>query len=458
MEDRTYYPLTPSQLSIFLSRKYSVHKSIINIPTSLIIKEEMDTDLLEEAVRKGIERWDSFAIRILKEKPAPKQYFSENREAETIERLDFTGKTREDMERTFLRLASKKLEIFNAPMARFFILTTPEGYGGIFSVINHLIMDSWAISMFYKDCIEIYYAMKNNTSFPKDVKPYEDMLKKEIMYKQTDQYQRALDYWTKEFTKEEPMFTHINGSEVIEKFRKKKGDETLRYSGSFYLRSTSGHDLYWIDKEDIDKMSEFLKEYKFPSLQVLFHMGLRTYLAKVNSQENDVCYYNIVARRGTLEEKSTGGTRVHFMHYRTIMPPETTFYDGCKILYDKQNELYRHADFSPMEMFEIEHSMTPSKPGFSYRSASLTFQPVPMSVGDGPEIETRWYTNGAVAQPFYLTVMDGDGTGGLKCYYEYMSNVITKDRVEDVHRYMTKVMLEGTRNPQITLQQLYDLY
>lgn len=457
MEDRTYYPLTPSQMSIFLSRKYSMHKSIVNIPTSLIIREEMDMDLLEEAVRRGIERWDSFGLRILKEKPQPKQYFGE-RAAESIERLDFTGKTREEMERAFLKLGQKKLEIYNGPMSRFYILKTPEGYGGIFSIINHLIMDSWAISMFYKDCMEIYYALKNGTPFPKDVKPYEEVLKKEIAYRETEQYQKALDYWKKEFSREEPMFTHINGTEVLEKFRKKKGDDTLRYASTFYLRSTSGHELYWISREDIEIMNEFLKEYRFPSLQVLFQMGLRTYLAKVNNHEKDVCYYNIVARRGTLEEKNTGGTRVHFVHFRTIMPPETTFQEGCRMLYDKQNELYRHADFSPMEMFDIEHAMCPPNPGHSYRSVSLTYQPVSMSVGDGPAIETRWYSNGAVAQPFYLTVMDGDGTGGLKCYYEYMSNVIQPERVADVHRYMTKVMVEGAKNPDITLKELYDLY
>ena len=268
-------------------------------------------------------------------------------------------------------------------MSRFYIVKTPEGHGGIFSIINHLIMDSWAISMFYKDCVEIYYALKSGAPFPRDVKPYEEVLKKEIAYRETDQYQKALDYWKKEFSRPEPMFTHINGTEVLEKFRKKKGDETLRYASTFYLRSTAGHDLYWISREDIDALSEFLKASRFPSLQVLFQMGLRTYLAKVNNHEEDVCYYNVVARRGTLEEKSTGGTRVHFVHFRTIMPPDTTFQEGCRMLYDKQNELYRHADFSPMEMFEIEHALCPPNPGHSYRSATLTFQPVPMSVGEG---------------------------------------------------------------------------
>lgn len=456
MEERTYYPLTPSQQSIFLSRKYSMHKSIVNIPTSLVVKEALDLDVLEDAVRKGIKRWDSFGIRLVKDKE-PKQYFT-TREAECIERLNFTGKSRDTMEKTFLKLGSRKLEIYDAPMARFFIVRTPEGYGGIFSVINHLIMDSWAISMFYKDCMEIYYAMKNGTSMPKDVRPYEEVLKKEVMYRQTEQYQKSLEYWKREFSCGEPIFTHINGSEVLEKYRKKKGNEHARYAGAFYLRSTSGHDLHWIHKEDIEKMNRFLEENRFPSLQVMFQMGLRTYLAKVNSHEEDVSTYNVVARRGTLEEKMTGGTRVHFAHFRTIMPKETKFIDGCRMLFDKQNELYRHADFSPMEMFDLEKSLLPCKPGQSYRSASMTFQPVPMSVGNGPEIESRWYSNGAVSQPFYLTIMDGDGTGGLKCYYEYMSNVIPKERIKDVHRYMTKVMLEGAKNPDITLEELYKMY
>ncbi len=457
MEDRTYYPITPSQYTIFLSRKYSMHKSIINIPTSLIIKEEMDTDILEEALRQAIKRWDSFGIRLVKDKESPKQYFTDP-EVESIERLDFTRKTREAMERTFTKLGSKKLEIYESPMARFYILRTPEGYGGIFSVINHLIMDSWAISMFYKDAIEIYYALKKGTPFPKDVVPYETVLKKEVMYRQSPQHQKSLEYWQNEFSKDEPMFTHINGSEVIEKFRKKKGNEHARFAGSFYLRSTSGHDLHWITKEEIEILSRFLEEYKFPSLQVLFQMGLRTYLAKVNSHEEDVSMHNIVARRGTIEEKSTGGTRAHVVAFRTIMPPETTFEEGCRMLFDKQNELYRHADFSPMEMFKVEKSLLPASQAQSYRACSLTFQPVPMKVENGPEIETRWYSNGAVAQPFYLTVMDGDGTGGLKCYYEYMSNVISEDRIKDVHRYMTKVMTEGAKNPELTLEQFYQMY
>ncbi|HBT19489.1 MAG TPA: hypothetical protein DEA52_05475 [Clostridiaceae bacterium] len=87
----------------------------------------------------------------------------------------------------------------------------------------------------------------------------------------------------------------------------------------------------------------------------------------------------------------------------------------------------------------------------------MTYQPVSMHIHGGPEIETRWYSNGAVSQPLYLTIMDGDGQGGLKVYYEYMSNVITSEKIKDIHRCMLLFMTEGAKNPQITLRELFDL-
>src|SRR5690554_6280601 len=111
MDDRIYYPLTPSQQAIFLQRKYAIHKSVINVPTSIILKEALDPDRLEEALKQAVARWDSFGIRIVKDKELPKQYFNAP-SVESIERLDFTRKSRQDMERTFSKLATKKLEIY----------------------------------------------------------------------------------------------------------------------------------------------------------------------------------------------------------------------------------------------------------------------------------------------------------------------------------------------------------
>ncbi len=457
MEGRMYYPLTPSQQSLFFSRKYSIHKSIINVPTSMIIHEALNMDVLEEATGEAIRRWDSFGIRLIKEGGLAKQFFGE-REVESIKRLDFSHKTREEMESSFKKLGGKKLEVYNKPMARIYLIITPEGYGGIFSVISHLIMDSWAISSFYKDLMAIYYHKMDVGNYPKDVVPYEDVLRNEIAYKETPAYEKSKAYWRQDFSKGEPIYTHVNGPSVIQQYRSKKGNENKRVSNGFFLRTTAGHDLYWVNKEDVDKFTEFLKTYHLPSMQVLFQMALRTYLAKVNDHEKDIDTFNVVARRGTLQEKKTGGTRVHFMAFRTIMEEDITFIEACQQLLSKQNELYRHADFDPLEMLHMEKAMHGVKDTEGYHSVAMTFQPVAMQIREGVEIESRWYSNGAVSQMLYITIMDGDGTGQLKCYYEYMSNYIPEEKIRNLHDSMVQIMLKGCENPDITLKELFEVF
>ncbi len=457
MEQKKYYPLTPSQLAVFYSRKYAVKKSVINIPTSLIIHEKLDMDILEDATEEAIRRWDSFGIRLIKDESTAKQYFGE-REVESVKRLDFSHKTREEMEDTFKKLGSKKLEIYNKPMARIFLITTPEGYGGIFTIISHLIMDSWAISSFYRDLMEIYLSKMGQGEYPKDVVPFEEIVQNEIDYKDSPAYEKAKVYWQGEFSKDEPIYTHINGDKLLQEYRHKRGNENSRALNSFFLRTTAGHDLHWIKKEDVDRFTEFLKANQLPSMQVLFQMGLHTYLAKMNDCGNDVETSNVVARRGTLREKRTGGTRVHFVFLRTVMKDDITFLEACKTLFDKQNELYRHADFNSLAMIHMEKAMYKVKDTETYHSLAMTFQPLPMKLRDDLKMESNWYSNGAAAQMLYITIMDGDGTGGLKCYYEYMSNIITADKIKEFHDSMVKIMLKGCNNPEITLKELFEVF
>ncbi len=185
-------------------------------------------------------------------------------------------------------------------------------------------------------------------------------------------------------------------------------------------------------------------------------MAYRTFLAKVNSRETDVSTFNVVARRGTLLEKKTGGTRVHFYNFRTIMDEDTTFIQGCQQLLNKQNELYRHADFDPLEMLEMEKKAYGIKQTEWYQGLNMTFQPVPMMIKENLKIESRWYSNGAVSSMLYITIMDGDGSGGLKCYYQYKSNHISAEKIKELHESCVKIMVKGCENPEITLGELFE--
>lgn len=65
-----------------------------------------------------------------------------------------------------------------------------------------------------------------------------------------------------------------------------------------------------------------------------------------------------------------------------------------------------------------------------------------------------WYGNGASGLAVYLTVMDGDDTGGLKFYYEYQTHAVTMETINKLHSYMMKMLEAGVSNDEITVGEL----
>lgn len=456
MESRTYFPITPSQRSMYLARQFSFHKQVMNVPTSVFVDHLLDMALLRQAVEDAIQRWDAFGVRLTRQDKEVRQYFTDRRVL-SLEIIDFSQKSPAAMEAFFVKMSAKPMKLYDSPLARIYLVKAPDGGSGIYSCISHLIMDSWAISMFYKDILEIYFARRNNAAMPKPVRSYESCLQKEIAYAASDRHTQDHEFWRQETEEQsEPIYTSVNGSVMLEKVRKRKKNPNFRAGNGFFLRTTASHYVQLIDKPLVDAMKDFCVANKFPTMQVLFLMAVRTYLAKMNNRERDVTFYNVVARRGTLEEKQSGGTRVHFLFYRTIMDEDITCLEACNQMLAKQNTIYRHADISPFEFLEMIKKRWHLSSSEGYSGLSVTFQPVPMVV-EGMKVTTRWHSTGAASNSLYLTVMDGDGTGALRCYYEYLDKVIAEATVVNMHRYIVRIIQAGVADPTIKLKDLLDL-
>ncbi len=116
------------------------------------------------------------------------------------------------MNKALHKMAKKKVSIFGEQMSRIYFLRAYDGRCGLFFVVSHFIMDSWAISTFYKDVFEVYEAMKSSVPLPQPLYSYEKLLKEELRYTATAQYRKDLAYWESELDKSEPIYTHVNGS------------------------------------------------------------------------------------------------------------------------------------------------------------------------------------------------------------------------------------------------------
>lgn len=458
MEERTYYPLSPAQLLNFMSWKYTFHKQIMNIPTSFLIEQQLDLAVLRKAVEEAVQRNDSFGIRIIKDGKESKQYFAD-RKLLLLETKDFTGKKVEEMNDFCYRIGVKKIPLYEQPLAKIYIIRSPEGFCGIYSCICHLMMDTWAISMFYKDIIAIYHALADNAPMPAPIRSCESVIRKEMEYRASPQYEKGLEFWRQEVKGDGtlPTFTHVNGQGMLESYRKLIRKPDHPFARTFFMRTTARHEVFSVDKKDVDRMKNHCLENNIPTMQLLFFLGLRTYLSRVNNRAKDVSITDVVARRGTLEEKLSGGTRPQGLVCRTYMEEDTTFAAALDFLMQKHNTLYRHADTFMMDVFDIIYSTYGMKSYEGYSTTLFTFQPIPLDFGSEVKSHSEWYCNGAAASSLYIMVMDGEEEGSLRCYYEYMDKIIDVATLRTCHTYMLNVIRAGIANPSITLKELMEI-
>lgn len=453
--EKKYYDLSAAQKILFFSQKYTIHKQVNNVCTSILIDEELDFDILKKAIQKAYERNDSLRIRLIKLNKEIKQYFAEY-EDPIINYLDFRGKTKEEMEKKLYKIASKPVTIFGKPMSKVYMLHSYDGKCGIYFAVSHMILDSWGITTFFKDVLAIYEALSKDINMPKPLYSYEELLKDELNYKNTEGYKKDREFWEKTLDTSEPIFTDVNGSSTLEKYRKKKKNPNLRYAQVFTLFTKANNVMLPVPKELVSSMETFCEANKLP-MQALVLLAYSNYFSKVNNGELDFDIHTVVARRGTLKEKISGGSRVHFMPLRIIYEEKTTFKEACEIISEKQTKIYRHASIDPLEVMGIWKKIFNVPQIGTYLSTSLTFQPVKLVSPSGVQIETKWYGNGAAANPLYLTVMDGDGSGSLKFYYEYQTHCINSDTIQKLHSHMLKVFEAGVSNQDITIGELLNI-
>jgi hypothetical protein len=214
-----------------------------------------------------------------------------------------------------------------------------------------------------------------------------------------------------------------------------------------------------VDRADVELFEEFLREQRVASLQVLFQFALRMYMAKVNGRTDDVMVGVNVSRRATTEEKLSGGSRAQHLRLRTVLPPETTFLEALRALALKQRTAFRHVDYSSVETQFMPHrffAAQGSRPGTNYYDTHMSFQP-PVLAPHGFEVSTWWYCCGAASFPCYLNVMDDDGSGGLRCYWERNVTHVPVETIDRCQDFMVRAMRAGVERPSITLGEIMDL-
>lgn len=456
------YPLTAAQRLHYYTIKYCPFHQVLCIGTGLYVQQDIDFNVLREAIYEAYRRFDSMRLRFIHDKETDTVYqYVVPFEERQIEYYDFSQWNEEDAHNEMRKWTTVPFERYNSPMNKVVMIKLPNGYNGIYLKVDHMTMDSSSIIGFDRDVLEIYCAKKYGTPMPKEMMPYLQAVEKDLAYEDNSAaMKKDEEFWKGEIEASEPMYTDFTGMGRLLTQRRESGNPDLRSAVITSNSLDASISVYQLEAEPSERLLNFCAENGVPMASLLI-MGLRTVLSKFNDDEKDVSVKSCVARRGTLLEKRSGGTRIHFFPLRTIIEPETKFIDALKIIQGEQNKLFRHANYDP-----IAHTMNRSRyhklaPGASYESINLTYQPLTLKQknADLPDINYKsfWYSNGVAASPLYLTVMHRTEDNGLNFNFEYKKDVVTDHEMEYLYYYLCRVLFRGIEDKERTVGEILEM-
>ena len=455
------YPLTVAQKFHFYYLDYCPKKEVVNVGTSLTIEYELDVDVLRQSIYQAYERCEAMRLRFAYDKKEKQWYqYVVEKEDREIEYVDFSGKTMEEAEAIMTEWTRTPFEREDSPMNRVVIIKTPDGCQGTYLLGDHLTLDAQSLIGFMRDVIEIYCStVFEGVEYPAPMRSYIEQVEKDLAYEAGSKaQQRDREYFYKLIEESEPIYNGIDGPAALE--RERETNPKARAAQFISRNVDSALDIFHLEEEPTQRLMKFCEDQHI-SLQCLLLMGIRTYLQKMNGND-DVSINVAYARRATLAEKKSGGTRIHSFPFRTIISEDKTFLEGIHIIRDGQNETFRHTNFDPVEYLAYRRKVYPVEPGRTYEPMSLTYQPMSLrdkgltKIGD-IKYKTKWYPNGATTQAMYLTVMHRSDDNGLDFNFEHQTAAITREKLEYFYYYLCRIMFKGIENPDLTIGDIIKL-
>ena len=456
------YPLTAAQKFHLFYMNFCPKKEVLNIGTSLTIESEIDWEVLKQSIYKAYERCESMRLRFAQDKEGNWYQYVVDKEERDIEFVDFSDKTMEEAEQTMKDWTQVPFKLQDVPVNRVVMIKMPDGFNGIYFLANHLTMDAQSLICFLKDVIEIYCNAKfEGVAYPSDMASYIEQLQKDLAYEAGSKArERDTQYFHKLIEDSEPIYDGLGGRGQLEAERERSGNPEARAAVNVSDSVDSALDIFHLEEEPTSRLMKFCEKYHV-SLSCLLIMGLRTYFQKMNGND-DVSINTAIARRATLKEKKSGGTRIHSFPFRTVISEDKTFLEGIYMIRDQQNEMFRHANFDPVEYFAYRSKLYPHQGGQTYEPMSLTYQPMTLKEKGLEQLgniryKTKWYPNGATTQAMYLTVMHRPDDNGLDFNFEHQVKAVSREKLEFMYYYLCKIMFKGVENPNLKIGDIIKL-
>lgn len=435
-----FYDLTYAQEIMFYALRFSFNKAIVNIGSAFCIEEEIDIAILERAIYLSIMRNDSMRLRFVKINKSYKQYISKEN-PKKVEIVDLKHLSEEAIDEVFTKWSSIALKYKDAEAYDIKLVKGPCGKTIMYVKVNHVALDAWGLTVFAKDVMKVYKALKNGKELPLEPHQFVPILEKELLYKDSERYNKDFQFW-KEYYGTKPVYSSVN--------RENLGKEYRKYS---FFKVKGKMNKYTLEKEKFRTINDFSIKHRF-SPQILFMVAAWCYFNMIN-EKDEVIINSVSGRRSSRGVKDAAGMMINSLLFRLKASKDMTFSEVCEAFAKEQLRLFRHGDFPYAEVAAyVKKKHFKNKATAAIADFSLTYQLAKIVTEDHERVQGSCYSNGIQSVPVYLTIMDLGDNGELSFNFDYSTAFMSSEAIDDMYFTFLKVIDKGISNPNLTLGEI----
>lgn len=438
MQGRKYYPLTYAQKRVYFSEKTSdahqnTETSMYTIGGYIEIEGQTDLVLLEQAIIKMLQKYDTFQIRLKETEEGPKQYFSE----EIIESLPYYDFNEPQYQYTdLLSWCEKKFkEPFPAeeekPLYYFSIFKARENRTGYFFKLHHIIADGWSVSLILQTVAQYYNLLTKDADViiaPERMEfSYLNYIASEEKYLGSKFFERDKKFWVEKFRElPEPLF---------EVYKSKNNGRRKEYLFSPYTESM----LHQIVKQQKVTIPAVIS-----ALTAVYYMGYY-------SKEEIVIGIPVYNREKTT--KKVCGLFTSNTLLRLENQPDMKLCDYVVQTRRELNLCYYHQRY-PYDLLINDIELRKSGRNLLYQVAVNYYNTELAGEFSGMKESNYELYGGQQFYPLQIVVKDWNDTEGMSVFTDYQTEYFTEKQLDAFMEFLENgIYLLGTQ-ADITLQEI----
>ncbi|MCP4157003.1 MAG: AMP-binding protein, partial [bacterium] len=427
--EQEYHPLSYPQKMIYLIEKKHMGTGCNNIVFFVRYNEDVDAQILEEAVNKLVHKHGTFRLRMTEIEYGagyiPAQYLTDYEEF-TIESFDFSTEGSEpELQKWLETRGGEAFQFLEGKLFYFAYIKLPSGESGCYIKIHNIVSDGLTFHIIIKEIYKIYQALKAGK--PVKIKPssaYLDFITHEREYLKSPKAKEDMRY-------------------NLDQMLPSPGEVTLSAQPikSDSANITAERTKLAIPAELRSKIHEYSQKARVSWYKIVVS-ALSVYINRVSSVNNFVIG-SLINNRSNFKYIKTAGIFIHFLPIAIQINETMDFTEFVKTTGKTLDELIEKRQSYPFEILAGQlRENYGIDPGYFYNVNVIGYP-------DLEEVTMERPFAGYEEAPFslYVNRYNKDIHGELEFEWIYRKGLFTETDIRGIHRSLENILADALDNP-----------